>query len=223
MDFLNNLKSNLLIRKFWWLLVLFLTIIIFGIIFFTPKSIEPGKYRLEVEIHPNDATVTIDGQKYGAKFSVDLLPGKYTITYERFGFESVNYIYELNRNNRIYSVMNPVSDEAKKWQEQNSQFYKKQEEIAQQQAAVDAEIEGKKYPILEYLPKNTSIYRLGTSFADDGILTIIIRVAPDDEYNAINYLKRLNIDLSRYDYQIFYNGQSGVETNPFKRETMELK
>lgn len=221
MDFFKNLKSSLLIKKIWWLLSVVLIVILVTIIK-TPKQIKAGRYRLDVEIHPIDAIVTIDGQKYGSKFSVDLLPGKYTITYERFGFESVNYVYELNRNNQIYSVMNPVSDEAKKWQEQNSHLYERQEEIAQQQAVIDAEIEGEKYPILEYLPKNTSIFRLGNSFANDGVLTVIIRVAPDDEYNAINYLKRLNIDLSPYDYQVFYNSQTGIETNPFKRETMEL-
>jgi hypothetical protein len=204
------------------LILLFLAVItvILVTIIIKPKK-EPtrpeGSIKLNIETIPRDAKITIDQAEYKSPLETFVVPGRYTISYERFGFKTITHELDVSEDYKNIIALEPVTEEAEKWKEKNFNLYEQAYGFAQTMADKSAEKKGDEYPLLLKLPKNTLSFQIGTNGT-----TIIVHSSDENRHFAIKELKSYRLDLSPYKYQFIDDVDPSREVNPFKESWPNL-
>jgi hypothetical protein len=166
---------------------------------------------ITVAVAPSDASISIDGKTSGTG-TVYLASGKaYKVVISKDGFStySVNQ-YIDSAHDTISVALSPISDEAKKWVEENQDQYLAIEGDAGAQANATGEEFSKQNPITDDLPIDNLIYTIGykNDQTDPSGNSIIITVDAAAGYRngAIQAIRDLGYDPTKYkiefkDYQ----------------------
>lgn len=155
---------------------------------------------------PTDTTTTLNGVPTKLEGNTRLPIGTYTITASKEGFSTrtVQLVVEDSVDYENYEpiALSPVSEEAVKWVEENSQLYG--DDLYSSLNHID--------PVFAYLPSNGLIYKLDS---DSTSSPIVLNAASLGNYkNApIDYLKRSGIDPSNYSYTFNYKNPFDVSGN----------
>lgn len=197
------------------LLIVTLALIVFLNIFHRHQTSQTnGQLILKIETLPKDAIIKVDqSETKNSPAKLNLTPGKYTISVERFGFKTVNYQIELEKDSTEYIALEPITDEAKAWKEHNNDLYQKFAGISEVKAEQEATDFGKKYPLVTKLPQKNNYFNIGTNGS-----TILIHAPLESHHLAVDFLKSFKLDLSIYNYKFIDDDNPNQETNPFKIE-----
>ena len=194
--FWNNLdqkKRIILIAA----VALFIFIIIYSVATLIFRS---GKIETTVKFAPYKSTITLNDAKISNNTTIWLEPGTYNLKVEFEHFESLERQITIDKDHHyIVGILNS-SDE------QGVEYYNKhKEEFAETEGIVGRFLneEGlaikKKYPILNYLPINNSLYSISYDYTDEMVPIISIKTQPKYLDAAVAKLKTLkNVDLTAY-------------------------
>ena len=171
------------------------------------------KIAVEISTIPADATVAIDNKK--SSNTVYLEPGSYTFTAIKEGFKRSDQTIIISEdNNQVALRLEPQSDEAKKWYEENVDDLELQK-IGSIRIKSTSKSYAEKNPVLDFLPK-TDI--TGPFKIDYGLLgedtydayIIISYSTPDGRKKAFDYIRSNGIDPTTLDIRY----KEGSFTNP---------
>lgn len=182
------------------------------------KKAHDTKLELTLQTLPNDAKISFDEATYhGTPQKLNLAAGRYTVKIERFGFRSVQYVLELKQNQVEYIALEPISQSAQAWKKQNYKLYQDFYSRISRANEARSKALSEQYPLLSRLPKHSGQYQIGANGR-----RIIIHASPDNQYRAVEALKRERVDLSQYHYRFQDDQAPDQETNPFKIENPNL-
>lgn len=188
--FIKSLKFKILI-----IASIFAVIIIYSAATLIYRA---GKYKVSVQIAPNDAVITINNTRVGNKSDCWLEPGKYHLvakssehlaTYER-DFEV------KDEPVKIYATLGALDDEGRDFIEKHRQEYANVEGLIGDLMNKEGEKEREKNPILNHLPINTSLYSISYEYDDNQNLTINVKTDPqyiDTVVAKLKTFKDINI------------------------------
>lgn len=178
------------------------------------QVVTAGTIPVTVIAAPSDATISVDGKQVGAG-TIDLKPGKeYEVKASKDGFFPYSGSQYIDASsNKITVALQPDSDEAQKWVEENQQQYSDVEA----QAGTREDASGKEFsdknPITDDLPLETLIYTIGykrdNSDPSGDSIILTIDAAQGYRNGAINAIRDLGYDPTKFKIE-FYN-----YTNPF--------
>jgi len=162
---------------------------------------------------PNDATVTIDGKT--VKSRVNLTPGKeYEVVGEKDGWESYRetiYINDFTEN--IIVALQPTSEEALKWEEQNPGALRELESAGGAEAVNDAQYLQQLFPIVEFLTFRNAVYTITYGYRDQSDIHsffVQIRAPAGIRNGAVRKIYEMGFDAA--DYVIEFTDHE----NPFR-------
>ena len=178
-----------------------------------------GEVQINITVVPSDATVSVGGNTLTGKSSVYLKPGDYTVTISKDGFETdTQDITVLSDDDNssdssqasIISALNPKSDTAKTWYNDNQDAYYELEKIAGSEASASGEAFIDKFPITGFLPVQKATYSIGYKRTEDQ-KGIIVTIKAYEGYReaALQKIRDLGFDPS--DFTIQFNNYE----NPF--------
>lgn len=174
-----------------------------------------GKEPVEIILTPEDMTLTIDGQNYRSGTAY-IKPGTYGVKAEREGFETFEGTVTIGQPNTtsIDYVLTPVSEEAKKWKEDNIDLYLAQEGRSSVRSNEIGKQFAEQFPITTKLPFRNFIYSIGYRLQNvdnpsEGIIIEITAITGSREA-ALNKIRELGFDPTNY--EINFNNYE----NPFK-------
>ncbi len=197
------------------LIVAFLVVPIAYFIFSTVTR--SNKTEVALMVMPDDATITMNNTSVrpGTLF---LDPGEYTVKAQKEGFASseTKEIVEEKTKKTIVVSLSPITDEAKRWVDQNNQKIKEFEGKAGKAAAEEGIDFRKKNPIVDALPAGTYLYRIGyrSDPSDPSGNSIIVTIDASSGFRnaALAKIRELGFDPAELKIQ-FNNYES-----PFKNE-----
>jgi len=174
-----------------------------------------GKEPVQIYLVPGDARLTLNGEEYRPGLSY-IKPGEYEVKAEREGFESYQETITIGQPNSmdIDIALNPVSEEARQWQQDNLDGYLAAEGRAGARAIEEGKEFSAKNPIVDHLPFRNFIYTIGYKANPDipnGIILTITAITGSREA-ALNKIRELGFDPT--DYEINFNNYE----NPFSHE-----
>ncbi|MFZ1801410.1 MAG: hypothetical protein WAW62_02760 [Candidatus Saccharimonas aalborgensis] len=188
-----------------------------SIIFLIPLITRAGKQAVGVYIAPKDSTVMVDGSKTSDK-TLYLTPGTHRIVVTKDGFSQSVQLYEVKEGKSsdeqiITAMLEPKSEEAKRWYQANTGEYLVVEGVVGNKAGREGNTFRKKNPIVDNLPYSTMLYTIGykNDPLDESGNSIILTISAPAVYRnaAINQI--LNWGYNPVDYKIVINN----ERNPF--------
>jgi hypothetical protein len=162
---------------------------------------------------PNDAIVKIDGRTVGntVKLEVDK---EYVITGEREGWTTFERTIRLNEFNRnIIVVLEPNSDEARKWQESNQSAYTMLEQYAGEEAVAAGEYMRTRYSIINSLTHMGQGYIITYGFKDPSDVDsffILIRAPIGLRSAAVKRIYNLGFDPADYNIEFTDLNEGGA-------------
>lgn len=196
-DFIQKYKKNIAV----YTAVLLVFIILISLWTFVDRA---GKTAVVVSVVPRDSEVLIGSDKKGNGTHY-LKPGTYTVEVKKNGFQTQKrtIIVSDNKDQNVVAVsLGPNSPEAKKWAEDNSDEYKKNEEFG----AIEADVNGKYFsslhPITKQLPFVDPYFTI--SYIANPDMTITLRIdtpSPRYRYYAIAKLRSLGYDPADFAIQ----------------------
>jgi hypothetical protein len=215
---MNSAEMRLYVRKFWWVGLILLGIVI-SLVFFVVQSRRDAGANLNVLVVPGDATIVVEGKEYKpGKIHVE--PGVREITASSDGFASLTQrITVTEKLTPLVFALTPESEEAREWAKENNKLYLEAEAaggVAAQQQAQAAE---ERYPILSHLPYNGSFYKINYAVEDKQKNTIYIRIDATSAMGrqvALDQIKEWGYEPA--DYKIIFPGHA----NPLDQTTPEL-
>jgi hypothetical protein len=218
MSFFKNLSRNqkivISIGAFF-----FVAIIIYSVVTLITRI---GKVKTIVKYAPYSATVSLNDTQIANNSTVWLTPGDYNLKVEfNEHFESYETKITISEdNNAIAGILEPTDDEGEDYLEKHEREVSDAEgqvgALANQQGAKQKE----KYPILNHLPINNSLYSI--SYEYDENFAPIVNVKADPEYLdvAVEQLKLLDgvnildLNLVFHTPTEFANYQQNSEEDP---------
>lgn len=174
-----------------------------------------GKEQVGVYLVPSDAHLTVNGQEHRPGTTY-LEPGDYKVKAEKDGFASYEETVQITQSNttNIDIALTPVSDEAKKWQQDNMEGYFAFEGRAGEQAVTEGIAFSEKNPIVDHLPFSNYVYTVGYRADPDVQDGIIITIDTITGYRQAGIRKIRELGFDPTDYKIeFINYE-----NPFNYE-----
>lgn len=192
-----------------FLLILALPVVYY---FFTVAD-RAGKTQVTVRIVPADATVTI-GDKKVSSGDIWLKPGAYPVKGSKGGFADYSSSEVVGTEKKLIVVLlNPESDEAKRWADKNRDKYMEVEGQAGDNARLEGEAFRDKNPIVNLLPYKSLIYTIGyrADPSDASGNSIIIEINTSESYrdDAVYQIYQWGYDPT--DYKVNFKEYS----NPF--------
>ncbi|AGL62230.1 exported protein of unknown function [Candidatus Saccharimonas aalborgensis] len=187
------------------------------IIFLVPLITRAGKQAIGVYVAPKDSTVMVDGLKTSDK-TLYLTPGTHRVTVTKDGFSQSVQLYEVKEGKSsdeqvITAMLEPKSDDAKKWYQTNTGEYLIVEGVIGNKINHEGDTFRSKNPIVDNLPYNTMLYTIGykNDPSDQSGSSIILTISAPAVYRnaAINQIS--NWGYNPVDYKIVINN----ERNPF--------
>jgi hypothetical protein len=193
------------------LIVIILALLGYGIY---KQAMMAGGIAVTVSVAPNDAKISVDGKTVGPG-TIYLKPGKkYTVKASKDGFLAYNgsqYIDSSSSN--ITVALQPATDEAQKWVNDNQQQYTDVEAQAGARENAAGQEFSDKNPITDDLPIDNLIYTIGykNDNSDPSGNSIILTIDAAQGYRngAVQAIRDLGYDPSKFKIE-FYN-----YTNPF--------
>jgi len=192
-----NKKKTLIIAA----LLVFIAIPV--IIWVINSTLQKGTVSVETLIVPSNATVKINDETYSNKRSINLKPGNYTVVTSRDGFETntQDILVADGQTNAIIASLLPVSEEAKRWQENNMKAYLELEGRAGSIAAQQGQEFIDTYPITKSLPLQKPTYTIGyRQVTEEGKQGIVITINAVEGFreSALQELRDRDVNLGDY-------------------------
>lgn len=132
-----------------------------------------GKTAVELEVVGKNVTVKADGKSVNG--TAYLKPGPHTITAEAEGFNSIKKDIVVGENQaKVTLILDPKSDDAKKWAKEHEKDYSRAEGQAGELTRAEGEAFIDSYPLTNYLPEKTSYYSIDYRINDKNQAVIII-------------------------------------------------
>lgn len=166
---------------------------------------QSGTTNVKISVLPEDSTVIIDNKDISGKRSIRLKPGEYTFTISKEGFEKDIKKVTLKEGDaeyQLFSTPTPVSGEAQRWIESNTDKYTKLESKAGKVADEQGREFSDKHPITSMLPIQKSIYSIGYRSTSNGD-SITLTVYAEEGYReaALQELRDAHFDPSEYEIE----------------------
>ncbi len=179
--------------------LLVIAVIVVPLIYFIYTSVErSGKTQITLLSVPSDASISID-DKAVQPGTFYLKPGTYTLKAKKDGFAPFENREVVESEGKTITIsLQPVSDEAKKWADDNQGKYFEIEGKAGLAANVEGESFRNKNPIVNELPFSNYLYTIGyqNDPSDKTGNSIIITIdAPSGYRNAaVRKIRELGYD-----------------------------
>lgn len=163
-----------------------------------------GKTAVTVLVGPNDADITVDGNKSSAG-TLYLPPGEHTFKATKAGWEEKEKKITVGEDPvEVKLVLKPISEAAENWMAQNPQAELDRELLAGQIANEDGEQLYLKNPIIDRLPFATSDYEI--TYREDktrptGIVIMIMTTTTAGRTAALAQIRTWNQDPSTLDIE----------------------
>ena len=215
---LKNFSRNQLIA-FIVLAFFFLFAVIYSVCTLIYRA---GKVKTVVKYAPYSATVTLNDAPITNNSTTWLIPGEYNLEVkfnEHFDSYKETIVISEN-NNAIVGILNPLDDEGEKYiNDHEREFYETEGKIGStlnQQGIKQKE----KYPILNYLPINNSLYSISYEYNDKKEPIVNIKADPENldiAVEKIKLLKNVNILETNFIFHTpteFSEYQQNTETDP---------
>lgn len=160
---------------------------------------------------PNDANVTINGNKVGANSKNAVVPGKHTVSAKRNGFDDKTQEVEVKQGETktVRLIMTPNGDEGYNWLRAHPDASMEYEGAVGQQFDQTSDKATAENPLIAYLPEVHPTWRVdyGKSVKnpnDPTALAIIITYGGSDidKQNALDWIKSQGFKPE--DYEIIY-------------------
>jgi hypothetical protein len=195
--------------------LLIVAFVILPLVYFIYTSVErSGKTQVTLVALPDGAKITFNGKAVtpGTMF---LQPGTYTLKAEKTGFASYEAIETIDQTNKIIAIsLEPRSEEANKYVEDNQRRYLELEAKAGQASAEEGEKFHQKNPVTNSLPYTNYLYRIGyqKDRSDPTDTSIIVTIDAEAGYRngAINQIRKLGYDPAQLKI-MFRNYESPFE------------
>lgn len=202
-DFIQENKRKLLVA----VVMFFVVIIAWAVLIYVGRI---GKVPVVIAVVPHNATVTLDGSRYGAGAQW-LTPGEYTVVAKNDGFETVTRdvrISEQKEQNVVALSLLPKSKEAKEWAKTHDADYLRIQEFATIEANVNGEYFSKLNPITKKLPFTDPYFKIGYITNDDLSITLTIETpSPRYRFYALEHIREIGFEPTDYriDFEDFKN------------------
>jgi hypothetical protein len=197
-------------------LIIFILLGLIGFGFYLSVS-RAGKEPVVIRLIPEDTILTINGERYHPGTAY-IKPGTYNVHAERDGFETFEGSITVGQPNttQIDYALNPVSEEAMRWRDENLNLYLAQEGRSGAKSVEIGQQFREQFPITTNLPFRNFIYSIGYRLKNvdnpsDGIIIEITAITGSREA-ALNKIRELGFDPT--DYEINFNNYE----NPFSHE-----
>lgn len=165
---------------------------------------------------PSSATIAIDSKAY-SNGTIWLIPGTYTLTISKDGFETYSEKITVARGDKnITASLTPQSEDAKTWANNNADQYEELEILANEQSDVAIERRINGHPELGSLPYSLPAFTIEARITDENAMPVLLISAYEGSRNAaIERLFEIGIDPGKYaiEFDDF--------TNPFKEQNDE--
>ena len=158
-----------------------------------------GKLAVKLVVVPGDAKIDMNGQTVSA-YGLYVSPGDYVFSASKEGFKTMEAHTHIAEGlpNTVTLPLEPESEEAKKWVQQNQNQYAALEGAAGKAANEQGEAVSEKNPVIRILPYKNFLYTIGykNDLSDPTGKSIIITIDATPGYRnaATRKLRELGYD-----------------------------
>lgn len=157
--------------------IVFVVVLIYSISILIYRA---GKTKTIIQFAPNSATITLNDTKVNNGSTTWLIPGKYHLKVE---YNEHLEIYEedieiTNQTAELYGILSAIDDEGREFIEQHRQEYAKVEGMVGLLLERRGAKKKEDYPILNYLPINTSLYSISYQYDDNNRPVVYVKSDP---------------------------------------------
>jgi hypothetical protein len=199
---MENLHLSPKQKNILFIIFIFFTFLMFYLTFVITES--SGKYSFTVALLPADSTIRINGVVSSNQTS--LYPGVYEVTVEKDGFSKDTQTITVEKDFAISSFLSPVSDEAKKWVNDNFSLYPEGYDPTTN-----------RQPILNQLPYQDLIFSMSIdeNSVDKTPLPLTIESLTGYSNSPIDKIREMGYSPEDYTYRFDFE-------NPFKSGAYRL-
>ena len=180
-----------------------------------------GKVKTIVKYAPYSAAVTLNDVPVANNATVWLLPGEYNLKVEYNHFDSYSDTITISEDsNAIVGVLNPSDSEGEDYLSKHErEFVDAEGKVGSTLSQQGAKIK-EKYPILNYLPINNSLYSISYQYDNNDKPVVNVKADPENLDIAIEKLKLLkdvnliNVNLVFHTPTEFSNYNENAEEDP---------
>lgn len=194
MTFYKNLSRN---QKIVFIIIAFF--FVFAIIYSIATLIyRSGKIKTIVKYAPYSATVTLNDIPISNNSTAWLIPGEYNLKVEYNHFDTYTSTITISEDsNSIVGVLTPSDEEGEQYIDKHEREFSD----AEGQVGISLSKQGtklkEKYPILNYLPINNSLYSISYQYDEEDKPIVNIKADPENLDIAVEKLKLLKgVDLT---------------------------
>ncbi len=164
-----------------------------------------GKVKTIVKYAPYSATVMLNDVPVANNATVWLLPGEYNLKVEYNHFDSYSDTITISEDsNAIVGVLNPSDSEGEDYLSKHErEFVDAEGKVGSTLSQQGAKLK-EKYPILNYLPINNSLYSISYQYDDNDKPVVNVKADPENLDIAIEKLKLLK-DVNLIDVNLVFH------------------
>lgn len=154
-----------------------------------------GKEKVSIDVIPSDANLYIDGKKINSGDNY-IKKGKYKFSVKKEGFKSVNQTITIPKGGvDVGFVPDPISNEAKKWLQDNPRIQRNRESIGGEMASLTGSYIEENTPIISNLPYADAVAPFsinygGSTSREYGVFIVIGNSVPQSRVEALQYIKQ---------------------------------
>lgn len=179
-DAVKNAKNNLSSHNRALIIFAAIAFAIIIIYSFTTLIYRAGKTKTIIRFAPNAAKITLNDTKISNGSTTWLIPGKYHLKVE---YNEHLEVYEedieiTNEQAEYYGTLGALDDEGREFIEQHREEYTKVEGLVGSLLDRKGKKIKDKYPILNYLPMNNSLYSISYQYDDNNKPIIYVKSNP---------------------------------------------
>ena len=179
-DAVKNAKNNLSSRNRALIIFAAIAFAIIVIYSFATLIYRAGKTKTIIRFAPNAAKITLNDTKISNGSTTWLIPGKYHLKVE---YNEHLEVYEedieiTNEQAEYYGTLSALDDEGREFIEQHREEYTKVEGLVGSLLDRKGKKIKDKYPILNYLPMNNSLYSISYQYDDNNKPIIYVKSNP---------------------------------------------
>ncbi len=179
-DAVKNAKNNLSSHNRALIIFAAIAFAIIIIYSFTTLIYRAGKTKTIIRFAPNAAKITLNNTKISNGSTTWLIPGKYHLKVE---YNEHLEVYEedieiTDEQAEYYGTLGALDDEGREFIEQHREEYTKVEGLVGSLLDRKGKKIKDKYPILNYLPMNNSLYSISYQYDDNNKPIIYVKSNP---------------------------------------------
>lgn len=195
-------------RRYIGIILSLIIILVLGIVgrLFYVSSLQTGKQPVPVLVFPSSAKVTVSDVVVSKK-TLYLKEGLYPYKISLDGFTEITgtLVVESGVKSSILADLTPETDEAVRWVSRNGQARSSFENASSELAILTGENQTDKYPLLENLPLQTSLFTIGyksdTSTVEEDDIIVTISAADVYKQSAINQIENMGYNPADYNIE----------------------